>query len=127
MRRRGRQRLERFASAVQWRYAPLMARGLVIAWLSLLLIGMQQQLVVHELEHIRARLECSNEVIAQAPQDTPCVQCSLLSGGANVVPIHDAVPVLRAHTADHVSIAADTWPAKASPASYRSRAPPTFV
>jgi hypothetical protein len=108
-------------------YPDAMGRGLVIAWLSLLLVGMQQQLVVHELEHLQERLERGNDVVAQSPDEASCVECSLLSGSSNVVSVDATVEFSLAHAAGSLAVADEPSPAKPLPPYYLSRAPPTFV
>jgi len=104
-----------------------MIRAVVVAWLSLLLLSMQQQLVVHELDHLRARLEQGQRVVVQNPDGGQCLQCSLLAGGAGVVPGDDGVSAVVWQASSAVAIPLEIPLVKPSPASYLSRAPPAIV
>jgi hypothetical protein len=104
-----------------------MIRVLAVACLSLLLLGMQQQMVVHELEHVRARLARGHDVVAQNADGAWCIECSLLAAGAGAVPAGDDDASLLPDYATTIAVAFEPTLAKASPASYLSRAPPTFA
>ena len=104
-----------------------MGRGLMITWLSILLLGMQQQLVVHELEHLKANAHASTDAAVPASQTAPCVQCALLHAGANVVPTHDVAPPPHAPNSNAHESAPEAGPARAAPTYYLSRAPPSLV
>jgi hypothetical protein len=94
-------------------------------WLSLLLVGMQHQLVVHEIGHLGARLDRGSDVSVHKADFGSCIECSLLAGGSNAVPL-DGV----AHTITFQPAASPVGPAGSAPPQgwrvhYLSRAPPT--
>lgn len=104
-----------------------MGRRLVIALLSLLLVGMQQQLFVHDLVHLQERLDRGSKVVAQNPAGVSCVECSLLSGGLQVISVDEPVGLSVAHSARSIVVTTGPASARAAPAYYLSRAPPAFV
>ena len=104
-----------------------MIRILVTACLSLLLVGMQQQLVVHEIDHLRAKVERGHGDVLQNAGNGACVECSLLAAGSNLVPSSDAGSALFAQTVSVIASSFKSAPARASPAYYHSRAPPLFA
>ena len=108
-------------------YPRAMGLRLVIALLSLLLVGMQQQLFVHELVHFNERLDRGSDVVAQNPAEASCIECSLLSGGLKVISVDEVVGLTRAHADRAIDVTADPSRAKTAPTFYLSRAPPAFV
>ena len=116
-----------FVSRLSGVYASAMIRAVAVAWLSLLLLSMQQQLVVHELDHLRVRLEQGQKVVVKNPQSDSCLECSLLAGGAGVVPGDDGVSAVAWQASSAVAIPLELPLVKSSPASYLSRAPPAIV
>lgn len=105
----------------------IMIRALGIACLSLLLLGMQQQLVVHELEHLRAKLERSHDVVAENPGGASCVQCALLAVGSGVGSTHQDNSAVALQATAPIAVPSQHARAQPSPASYLSRAPPSFA
>ena len=74
----------------------IMIRALAVACLSLLLLGMQQQLVVHEFDHLRVKLERGHDAVALNPDGSACAQCVLLAAGSGVVPADEVDSALVA-------------------------------
>jgi len=101
-----------------------MIRVLVTAWLSLLLLGMQQQVVVHEVDHLRAKIERGHGVALENAGGGLCIECSLLAAGSNLVPAGDAGIALFAQAATVIASSFQSAPAQGSPAHYLARAPP---
>ena len=104
-----------------------MIRIFITAWLSLLLVGMQQQLVVHEVDHLRAKVQRGHDAGLERPGSAECIECALLSGGSNAAPAADAVflPSVQASTPIAAIIAAGQPQAK--PSFYHSRGPPAVL
>jgi hypothetical protein len=107
--------------------AAIMTRILLAAWFSLLLIGMQQQVVVHEVDHLRAKVQRGSESALQQSADGVCIECALLAGAGSGVavgePSRDAVPAL-----DRIAATAYVGaPAHRAPVFYNSRAPPIHL
>ena len=105
----------------------IMIRIVVTAWLSLLLVGMQQQLVVHEVDHLRAKVQRGHHGSLGNPAGAECLECALLAGGANAAPVADAPP---SRNIDAVALVASTitlGEAQAKPAFYQSRGPPILL
>jgi len=104
-----------------------MIRILLVLGLSLLLSGMQQQRLVHEVSHLRAQVERGSDVVLQSDAGGECLECALLASGANAAPNADATIAL---TVAASSRAVPAFIAPALPqrtAYYRSRAPPAFL
>ena len=105
----------------------VMIHIVVTAWLSLLLVGMQQQLVVHEVDHLRAKVQRGHHASLVNPTGAECLECALLAGGANAAPVADAPP---SRNIDAVALVASTitlGEAQAKPAFYQSRGPPVLL
>jgi len=91
-----------------------MTRILVTAWLSLLFLGMQQQLVVHDVDHLRAKVQHGRYATLANPAAAECLECALLAGGANAAPAADLPPSHNAHAATPVADSRTT-PRRRSP------------
>ena len=104
-----------------------MVRILITAWLSLLLVGMQQQLVVHEVDHLRAKVQRGHDAGLVNPASAECMQCALLAGGANAAPAADSPPSRHLRAGTPVPPTFARGEAQAKPAFYQSRGPPALV
>lgn len=103
-----------------------MVRILLAACFSLLVVGLQQESLIHALQHDRARMADARDVTVQAPGDGPCVLCALLAGGTHAVASADAG---TSESTSAIMVAAwvgNTIPA-AAPVYYASRAPPLVL
>ena len=106
---------------------PVMIRILITAWLSLLLVGMQQQLVVHEVDHLRAKVQRGHDAGLERPGSAECVECALLSGGSNVVPVADVALSRDAQASSPIAAIIAAGQPQAKPAFYQSRGPPVVL
>ena len=101
-----------------------MRRILFTACIALLLLGMQQRIVVHEVDHLRAKVQRGSETALQQSFDGLCIECTLLSaaktGFAVGEPVQHAAPTYAEQTPD---VFASEAPSSA-PVFYSSRAPP---
>jgi hypothetical protein len=88
---------------------------------------MQQRLVVHDFGHLRAKLERGHDAVVLNPDGSACVQCALLATGSGVVRADEVDSALVAQATPPIVLPCEHPLAKVSPASYRSRAPPSFV
>jgi hypothetical protein len=104
-----------------------MARIFLTALFSLLLVGMQQQLLVHEVDHLRAKIQRGPDSALQSSTAGECTECALLASGSNAAPAVDstAMPVIGAST--RVALSFESSLAVAPPAFYNSRAPPAIL
>ncbi len=93
--------------------------------LSLLLLFVQQESVVHVLQHDRARLTDTQHAL-HAPADDACLMCALLAGGAHALPLH-ATTIAVAHPAPLVVLWVGQPVATTAPSYYSSRAPPILL
>lgn len=101
-----------------------MLRLLVNICLALLMLGMQQERVVHELQHESARLaDDLNTALHSGGGEAPCALCPLLSGGSHALPGAEAQRATPAATCVHAqSQAVEAFvPTRFH---YASRAPP---
>jgi hypothetical protein len=104
-----------------------MARIFLAALLSLLLIGMQREALLHDVVHLRAEVARGHEAGFQKVAPGECLECALLASGAHPVPggVDDiALPAQRSTRL--VPLHAFALPAS-RPAFYRSRAPPLLA
>ncbi len=104
-----------------------MIRIFITAWLSLLLVGMQQQLVVHEVDHLRAKIQRGGDASFVNIASADCLECALLAGGANAAPVTDRPPSQPAQPAAWLATFITLGEAQAKPAFYFSRGPPILV
>ncbi|TMH68013.1 MAG: hypothetical protein E6H48_05985 [Betaproteobacteria bacterium] len=104
-----------------------MIRILITAWLSLLLVGMQQQLVVHEVDHLRAKVQRGHDTNVEKPSPGECLECELLAGGSNAVPIADVARSRDGRAPTQVAAIIALGQAQAKPAFYQSRGPPAVL
>ena len=103
-----------------------MSRRLIVVFLSVLLLWMQQEAQRHAFEHVGHRLKNSQEQTWQAQaSDDVCALCALFAGGAAAAP---------GPTLSTSNLLADTDCPRcavanrniAPPTFYRSRAPPAL-
>jgi hypothetical protein len=102
-------------------------RQLVALLFALLLLGMQQQLQVHALQHLGSLLQGRHDTGLQAPiADAPCLECSLLASGASGLANGSAAAPAHVVIGDryHLAIA---FRHLAAPSYYSSRAPPSLL
>jgi hypothetical protein len=99
-------------------------RILLAAWFSLLLVGMQQQVVVHEVDHLRAKIQRGHFAALVNPTGGECLECALLVAGTNAAPTADVPTLFDVAAATPIVAQLALGVAQAAPAFYRSRAPP---
>ena len=104
-----------------------MIRIFITAWLALLLVGMQQQFVVHEVDHLRAKVQRGSDTAVEKPSPGECVECELLASGSNAAPLADAATVVSVDVSTPVSSHFASSPALSPPAFYQSRGPPAVL
>jgi hypothetical protein len=104
-----------------------MIRIFITAWLSLLLVGMQQQLVVHEVDHLRAKVQRGHDAGFERPGSAECIECALLSGGSNAVPVADVSPSRDAQVSAPIAAIFASGQPQAKPSFYQSRGPPAVL
>jgi hypothetical protein len=86
---------------------------------------MQQDALLHPLEHLREVLGQAKHPVLKAPE-SPCQECVLLAAGAHVLDTTLAQPVLAAPVAEAIAPAAVV--VAATPfVLYRSRGPPPLA
>jgi hypothetical protein len=107
--------------------ATFMIRIFITAWLSLLLVGMQQQLVVHEVDHLRAKVQRGHDAGLERPGSAECIECALLSGGSNAVPVADLALPRDAHAAAAIAAVIASGQPQAKPSFYQSTGPPAIL
>jgi len=105
----------------------VIGRILVTAWLSLLFVGMQQQAVVHEVDHLRAKIQRGHSAVVVNPAGAPCLECALLAGSANAAPIADAPSLVHVSATTPITGPVAQGIAQAAPAFYQIRGPPVLL
>ncbi len=96
-------------------------RFLVLAF-ALLLLGMQQESLLHALSHFKPAQEQQQ---LSPPSDAPCLECALLAAGSSALPA--AAPELALSSGPYVVFhPAHIAPTLARFTSNRSRAPPSL-
>ena len=94
--------------------------------LSLLLVGMQLENVVHKLGHVGERLSHSRDHSLVVPNDEPCAECVLLASGASALADSSEAVAIALAAQERPQFA----PASVTPAFssyYLSRAPPRLL
>jgi len=104
-----------------------MVRVIAVALLSLLLVGAQREALVHDVDHLRARVAQGHDVVLQNAGTGACAQCALLASGGAPVPGAASVAGFCATRAPSVPTFATLAPAAAAQVPYSSRAPPAFL
>jgi hypothetical protein len=96
-------------------------RFLVLAF-ALLLLGMQQESLLHALSHFKPAQEQQQ---LSPPSDAPCLECALLAAGSSALP--SAAPGLALSPGPYVVfLPALVAPALARFTPHCSRAPPSL-
>ena len=101
-------------------------RLFLAALFSLLLMGMQHELLVHEIDHLRAKVQRGNDTCVQSPTGA-CVECELLAAGSHSAPISGDARALPTFAAASRVAHRESLTVPAPPAYYRSRAPPAVL
>jgi len=104
-----------------------MVRFLAAAFLSLLLVGMQREALLHEVDHLRAKVAVGHDKVLQKSVSGECVECALLASGSSLAPPAPAAFLVAAHDDTRFAVAATDPPVVARPAPYLSRAPPIVL
>ena len=104
-----------------------MVRIVIAALFSLLLVGMQREVLVHEVDHLRAKVAVGHDKIAQNVAAGECLECALLASGGSAAPPAPSAFVWTAHVGSNVPRATFVQPDVSRPALYRSRAPPVLL
>jgi hypothetical protein len=104
-----------------------MIRIVLTAWFALLLVGMQQQLVVHEVDHLRAKVQRGHDAGLETTGDGACVECALLAAGSNAAPVADASADFAFNPPPRLAFRFDSLLAVAPPAFYFSTGPPALL
>jgi len=104
-----------------------MIRIVLTAWFALLLVGMQQQLVVHEVDHLRAKVQRGHDAGLEKIGDGACVECALLAAGSNAAPVADASADFAFNAPSRAAFPFDSTLALAPPAFYFSTGPPALL
>ncbi|MEO5765830.1 MAG: hypothetical protein ABIR52_11015 [Casimicrobiaceae bacterium] len=101
-----------------------MVRIVLAAVLSLLLVGMQREALLHEVVHLRAKVAVGHDKVLQKSAANECADCALLASGGNAVPPAPTAFVRSASGEARAAPAARTSLAFSRPSPYQSRAPP---
>ena len=104
-----------------------MVRIFVAAVLSLLLVGMQREALLHEVDHLRAKVAVGHAKVLQQSSAGECAECALLASGSNTAPPPPTAFVRAADPAPQLALTAAVAPAASKPSPYRSRAPPIVL
>jgi len=104
-----------------------MVRQFIAALLALLLVGTQLELVVHEVDHLRAKIDHSKSVGIENAGGDVCLECALLAGSSNAAPGCGVTLQLAATESSAVTAGAGYQLALAGPSHYQSRAPPVLL
>ena len=94
------------------------------ALFSLLLVGSQLQLVVHEVDHLRAKVQHGHDTNVEKPSPGECLECELLASGSNAAPLAAKTTALPVGESTPIASYFASSPALPPPAFYQSRAPP---
>jgi hypothetical protein len=104
-----------------------MVRIVLAAVLSLLLVGMQREALLHEVDHLRAKVAVGHDKVLQKAAGGECIECALLASGTTGAPNPPAEFVLAAIDDARAAVAIAAAPVVSRPAPYRSRAPPIVL
>ena len=104
-----------------------MVRIVLAAVLSLLLVGMQREALLHEVDHLRAKIAVGHDKVLQKSTAGECVECALLASGSTAAPPAPTAFVVAAHDESRDAFAVKTTLAISRPAPYQSRAPPIVL
>jgi hypothetical protein len=102
-------------------------RPFVALLFALLLLGMQQQVQVHALQHLGNLVHALHDTGLQAPlADAPCLECALLAGGTSAIASGYASFPAVSVTGEQLHFATELR-YLAAPSYYSSRAPPSLL
>ena len=104
-----------------------MVRIVLAAILSLLLVGMQHQALLHEVDHLRAKVAAAHDKALQKSAAGECIECALLASGSNAAPPAPTAFLLASRDESQDTSSAATPLVASRPAPYRSRAPPIVL
>jgi len=104
-----------------------MVRIVLATLLSLLLVSMQHEALLHEVDHLRAKVAVGHDKVLQKSAAGECGECALLASGGTAVPPEPSAFVLAARHESRTAFAVEPAPAASRPAPYRSRAPPIVL
>lgn len=102
-----------------------MVRFLSAVGLSLLLLGLQQESLLHGLQHDRAYLADARDTVLSTADSGPCLLCTLLAGGTHAVPSAASI-IYATPQAIAPRVGFGTSVAVVPPVFYASRAPPSI-
>ena len=103
------------------------SRVLLVALFALLLVGMQREMLLHEVDHLRVKVGRGDHATLETSSPGLCVECALLASGAHPVPAGDAAVHLWIPRVSPTASRFAPPPAPSRPAFYQSRAPPRLV
>ena len=92
---------------------------------SLLLVSAQAADFVHEVDHLRAKVQHGHDTNVELPTPGVCLECELLASGCNAAPYAPAAITFAEGESTTVASSFEPAPALPPPAFYQSRAPPS--
>jgi len=101
-----------------------MIRAFLTVCLSLLLVSMQHELFVHEVDHLRAKVERGHDAGLSNAASGTCTECAMLVGGSHPIPAADITQEHHEWLPARLAAGRESPWAIAPPAFYLSRAPP---
>jgi hypothetical protein len=101
-----------------------MVRIVIASLLSLLLVGSQREALLHEVDHLRAKVAVGHDKVLQRSAAGECAECALLVSGGNAVSSPATDFVLTARNESRSVFPTGVMSVSARPAPYSSRAPP---
>ena len=104
-----------------------MVRIVLVAVLSLLLVGMQREALLHEVDHLRAKVVLGHDKALQKSASGECDECALLASGGAAVPAAPTAFMRTARSDSRSTFNVEIAPTVSRPAPYRSRAPPIVL
>ena len=104
-----------------------MVRAVIAAVFSLLLVGMQREALVHDVDHLRARIARGHDAVVQNVVVGDCAQCALLASGGVPVPSAPGAFAAVAFAASRPVVVVAFAPFAAARVPYSSRAPPLVL
>lgn len=104
-----------------------MVRIVLAAVLSLLLVGMQHEALLHEVDHLRAKVAAGHDKALHKSAGGECVECALLASGSTAAPPEPTAFLLASCDESQDASSAATPLGPSRPAPYRSRAPPIVL
>jgi len=104
-----------------------MARIFLTALFSLLLVGMQEEALVHAVDHLRAQVQRGHDASLQTTVSGDCLECALLVSGSAPAPAPDNAAMRFSGAPTRFAASSESSRAIAPPAFYNSRAPPAVL